>query len=114
MTRNQNILLLFSILLLIALFNYIVFSRHGYSDLVLLRQEQGQLIQKNERLSRENLAIRSEIDRLKHDLDYIENWSLTMDIRILLPRRGHSFHYFIDALAVSCNLLVSTNKWRKV
>ena len=73
MTRNQNILLLSSILLLIALFIYIIFSRHGYSDLALLRQEQGQLIQKNERLTRENLAIRIEIDRLKHDLGYIEN-----------------------------------------
>ncbi len=74
MTRNQNILLSFSILLLTALFIYIVFfSRHGYSDLMLLKQEQAKLVQKNERLTRENLAIRIEIDRLKHDLGYIEN-----------------------------------------
>lgn len=73
MTRNQHILLLFSILLLVALLTYIIFSRHGYSDLALLKQEQGTLVQKNERLTRENLAIRTEIDRLKHDLGYIEN-----------------------------------------
>jgi len=74
MTRNQNILLAFSILLLMALFIYIIFfSRHGYSDLMLLKQERGKLAQKNERLTRENLAIRIEIDRLKHDLGYIEN-----------------------------------------
>ena len=73
MTRNQMVLLSFFILLLIALFIYIIFSRQGYSDLMLLKQEQAKLVQKNERITRENLAIRIEIDRLKHDLGYIEN-----------------------------------------
>jgi cell division protein FtsB len=73
MTRSQNIGLLFTILLLLALFVYIIFSPHGYSDLALLKKEQSSLVQKNERLTRENLAIRIEIDRLKHDLGYIEN-----------------------------------------
>lgn len=73
MTRKQNILLSFSILLLMGLFIYIIFSKHGYSDLALLKLERSKLVQKIERLSQENLAIRIEIDRLKHDLDYIEN-----------------------------------------
>lgn len=73
MTRNQKIVLFFSILVLMALLTYIVFGPHGYSDLTLLKQEQGKLNQKNERLTRENIAIRIEIDRLKHDLGYIEN-----------------------------------------
>ncbi|CAB1057848.1 hypothetical protein D1BOALGB6SA_2603 [Olavius sp. associated proteobacterium Delta 1] len=73
MTRKQNILLSFSILLLIALFIYIIFSKHGYSDLALLKQEQRKLVQKNEQITRENLAFRIEIDRLKNDLGYIEN-----------------------------------------
>ena len=73
MTGKQNILVSFSILLLIALLIYIFFCKHGYSDLALLKQEQSKQVQKNERLTRENLAIRIEIDRLKHDLDYIEN-----------------------------------------
>jgi cell division protein FtsB len=73
MTGKQNILLSLSILLLIAILIYIIFSKHGYSDLALLKQEQSKLVQKNERLTRENFAIRIEIDRLKHDLDYIEN-----------------------------------------
>ena len=55
------------------MFVYIIFSPHGYSDLALLKKEQRKLVQKNERLTRENLAIRIEIDRLKHDLGYIEN-----------------------------------------
>jgi cell division protein FtsB len=73
MTKNQNIGLSFTILLLFALFIYIVFSPHGYSDLALLKKEQSNLVQKNERLTRENLDIRIEIDRLKHDLGYIES-----------------------------------------
>ena len=73
MTKRQNILLSISILLLISLFIYIIFSKHGYSDMVLLKQEQSKLIQVNERLNRGNLAISIEIDRLKHDLTYIEN-----------------------------------------
>ena len=56
-----------------ALLVYIIFSKHGYSDLTLLKQEQIKLVHKNEQLTRENFAIRIEIERLKHDLDYIEN-----------------------------------------
>ena len=73
MTTKQNILLSISILSLIALFIYIIFSKHGYSDLALLKQEQSKLIQINEQLMRENLAISIEIDRLKSDLAYIES-----------------------------------------
>ena len=40
---------------------------------MILKQEQHKSIQKNERLALENLAFRIEIDRLKHDLEYIEN-----------------------------------------
>jgi len=73
MTKSQNIGISITILLLFALFIYIVFSPHGYSDLALLKKEQSKLVQKNERLTRENLDIRIEIDRLKHDLGYIES-----------------------------------------
>ena len=73
MTKTQIILLSISIPLLIALLVYIVFSKDGYFDMALLKQEQGQLVQKNERLLRENAALRNEINRLKNDYDYIES-----------------------------------------
>jgi cell division protein FtsB len=73
MTKKQNILISISILLLVTLFVYIIFSKHGYSDLALLEQEHGKLLQNNERLMRENLAIGIEIDRLRNDPVYIEN-----------------------------------------
>ena len=73
MTKRQNILLSISTLLLIALFIYISFSKHGYPDLALLKQEQRKLVQENERFTRQNLAISIEIDRLKNDPVYIES-----------------------------------------
>lgn len=73
MTKNQSILLSISILLLIALFFFIIVSEHGLLDLRLLKQEKAQLVQENRRLKQENLAVSIEIDRLKNDPAYIEN-----------------------------------------
>jgi len=73
MTGKQNVLLALTVLVLVALFIYSLFGRHGYLDLAQLRQEQVESIQKNEHLIRENRAIRIEIDRLKNDLSYIES-----------------------------------------
>ena len=73
MTKNLLLLLSISIPLLIALIVYIGFSKDGYLDMAQLKQERGKLVQKNERLIRENTALRNEIKRLKYDYDYIEN-----------------------------------------
>ncbi len=62
-----------SIPLLIAVLIYLGFSKDGYFDMAVLKQEQVKLVQKNERLIRENAALRNEINRLKYDYDYIEN-----------------------------------------
>ena len=73
MTKNQGILLSISILVLTALLFFIIVSEHGLLDLRLLKQEKAKLVQENNRLTQENLAISIEIDRLKHDPTYIEN-----------------------------------------
>lgn len=73
MTKTQGILISIAILVLAALFFFIIVSEHGFADLVLLKREQAKLIEENERLTRENLSISIEIDRLKHDPEYIEN-----------------------------------------
>jgi len=73
MTKNQSILLSISILVLTALLFFIIVSEHGLLDLRLLKQEKAKLVQENNRLTKENLAISIEIDRLKHDPAYIEN-----------------------------------------
>ena len=73
MTKKQNILLSISILLLLALFFFIVVSEHGLADLRFLKQERNKLVEETKRLTRGNQAISVEIDRLKHDPAYIES-----------------------------------------
>ena len=73
MTRNLTILLLVSVLLLLALLFFIIISYQGFADLRSLKRERDQLVGENEKLARENQAISIEIDRLKHDLGYIES-----------------------------------------
>ena len=73
MTKNQNILLSISVLLLLALFFFIIVSEHGLADLRFLKKERDRLVEENKKLTRENQAISVEIDRLKHDPSYIES-----------------------------------------
>ena len=73
MAKTQSILISIAILLLAALFLFIIVSEHGLADLVYLKQERRKLVENSERLAHENLSIGIEIDRLKHDPEYIEN-----------------------------------------
>ena len=73
MAKTQNILISIAILLLLALFFFIIVSEHGLADLIFLKQERRKLVEKSEQLTRENISIGIEIDRLKHDPAYIEN-----------------------------------------
>ena len=73
MANTQKILISIAILLLVALFFFIIVSEHGLADLIFLKQERQKLVEKSEQLTRENLSISIEIDRLKHDPEYIEN-----------------------------------------
>jgi cell division protein FtsB len=73
MTRTQGIFLSITVVLLVSLLFFIIFGEHGFIDLNILKKERGQLVEKNEQLSRENLSLSVEIDRLKHDPKYIEN-----------------------------------------
>ncbi|MEE4261301.1 MAG: septum formation initiator family protein [Desulfobacteraceae bacterium] len=73
MTKNQNILLSISVLLLLALFFFTIVSEHGLADLRFLKKERDRLVEENKKLTRENQAISVEIHRLKHDPAYIES-----------------------------------------
>jgi cell division protein FtsB len=73
MTRKQSILLSITVLLLIGLFFFIIVSEQGLADLRFLTKERDRLAEENQRLTRENLSIGTEIDRLKNDPEYIEN-----------------------------------------
>jgi cell division protein FtsB len=73
MTKKQNILLSISVLLLLALFFFIIVSEQGLADLRFLKKERDRIVEENKKLTRENQAISVEIDRLKHDPAYIES-----------------------------------------
>jgi len=73
MTSKQNILLSISALLLLALFLFIIVSEHGLADLKFLKTERDSLVEENQKLTGANQALSVEIDRLKHDPDYIES-----------------------------------------
>ncbi len=93
MTKTQRILISIAILLLAALCFFIIVSEHGLADLIFLKQERRKLVEKSERLTQENLSISIEIDRLKHDPEYIENIArkelgmIGEDEVIIKPRR---------------------------
>ena len=73
MTNKHTIFIGASILCLIIVFIYSIFCEYGYGHLSGLRLKQSLVIQKNEQIVRENHHFRVEIDRLKHDPDYIES-----------------------------------------
>lgn len=73
MTRKQSILLSISVLLLLALFFFIIVSEHGLADLRFLKKERGKLVEESKKLTRENQVLSVEIHRLKHDPAYIES-----------------------------------------
>ena len=73
MTRKQSVFLSIAALALVSLLFFIIFGEHGLIDLNSLKKERDQLAEKSEKLTRKNLSLSVEIDRLKHDPKYIEN-----------------------------------------
>lgn len=73
MTRKQSIFLSIGVVVLLSLLFFIIFGEHGLIDLNALKNERDQLAAKSEQMTRENLSLSVEIDRLKHDAKYIEN-----------------------------------------
>ena len=73
MTRKQSFFLSIAVLTLASLLFFIIFGEHGLIDLNSLKNERNQLAEKSEELTRKNLSLSVEIDRLKHDPKYIEN-----------------------------------------
>jgi len=71
--NKQKVIFSLVILVLFNLFLVIIFGENGLVDYHLMKNERNRLMEKNEELSRENLSLYREIDRLKNDLKYVEN-----------------------------------------
>jgi len=72
-SSKQKILLSLSILIIFSLLLFIIFGDNGLVDLDLLERERDGLIEKNDRITMNNLSLYREIDRLEHDSGYIED-----------------------------------------
>lgn len=73
MSSKQKILLAFTIVGLFSLLLFIVIGENGLADLNVLKRERDSLLKDNAELTRENLSLCREIERLKYDPKYIEN-----------------------------------------
>ncbi len=62
-----------AILVLFNLILVVIFSDNGLVDLILLRKEKERSAEKNREVIRENLSLYREIERLKHDPEFIES-----------------------------------------
>ena len=73
MSSKQKIMLSLSILIIFSLLLFIVFGDNGLVDLNQLKRERYRLVEKNAKITMDNLSLYREIDRLKHDSRYIED-----------------------------------------
>ncbi|MDL1968263.1 MAG: septum formation initiator family protein [Deltaproteobacteria bacterium] len=73
MSSKQKILLSLSILIIFSLLLFIIFGDNGLVDLNLLKRERNGLIEKNAKITKDNLSLYRVIDRLEHDSGYIED-----------------------------------------
>ncbi len=73
MSLKKKIVLFLAILVLFNLILVVIFSDNGLVDLILLRKEKERSAEKNREVIRENLSLYREIERLKHDPEFIES-----------------------------------------
>ena len=73
MSSKQNIFVAFVILAVVTLFLFIIFGDKGLADFKLLKAEKARLTEENRRLVQENLSLYREIDRLRHDPEFVGN-----------------------------------------
>jgi cell division protein FtsB len=70
---SRKIIFLVASAIFILLFAVIVFSKNGYIAFQRMKKEERALIDQNKKIETENLKLYREIERLKHDPEYIEN-----------------------------------------
>jgi cell division protein FtsB len=72
MNKKQMLLMTIAVLGIISTSLLIIYGNNGLADLIRIREEKRQLVEKNEAIRQENVSLYREIDRMNHDPDYIE------------------------------------------
>jgi len=73
LTKKHKILLSIGMVAIFSFFLLVIFGDDSLLELNRVKKERNILIKKNEELARENNSMYNEIERLKHDPEYIEN-----------------------------------------
>jgi len=73
MTKKQSLLLGATVVFIIALLFFIVFSERGLADYNMMKKERDRIHDQNRQITQENLNLGVEIDRLRNDPKYIES-----------------------------------------
>ena len=73
MNLKKNILLVVAIISMFLMLAFIVVGKKGLTDLYKLKTKRDNLVRKNEELTKKNLSLYREIDRMKNDPKYVES-----------------------------------------
>ena len=73
MDMKQKLLLSMAGLILLSLCVLIIFGDNGLAELKFVKQQRDSLVKQNEEIARKNISLFREMERLQHDLTYIEN-----------------------------------------
>ncbi|MDM8537289.1 septum formation initiator family protein [Desulfobacterales bacterium HSG17] len=73
MNSTHNIMISAAIIGILSLFVFILFGDNGLAELDMMKKSRDSLIKKNEVIIHKNMALYRDIERLRTDLDYIEN-----------------------------------------
>lgn len=73
MNSKYNLMLSAAIIGILSLFIFIIFGDNGFAELDMKKKSRDSLIKKNEILIHKNMALYRDIERLRTDMDYIEN-----------------------------------------
>ena len=73
MNLKKNILLAVAIISMLLMLLFIVIGNNGLTDLYRLKTKKDNLVRKNEALTKKNLSLYREIERMKNDPKYVEN-----------------------------------------
>lgn len=73
MLQREKIVFMIVGIALLGLMLVVLFGDHGLLELRHMRAAQARLLQSNEQLTRENLQLYRNIDRMKNDPEFIES-----------------------------------------
>ena len=73
MSIKQNICLIIIIPAMLSMLIFIFFGSNGLMDMNRLKGKRNLITEKNTKLTKKNISLYRKIERLKHDIGYIEN-----------------------------------------